>query len=136
MIINLSPILKNSAIFRTNKSCLYPNFAPLKQDTVSFSGAKTLSPFSMKYAPNYISCRNVSQDAIPAEHYLNKVLHRYLDSYIAEFNTDVSHSKPILSLTTRIKSPSSIREKTISSYFQMIESESKNFTNESIEYLH
>ena len=133
MIINFSPILKNNKIFNTKQVALYPNLAPLSKDTVSFSGSNPLNSASMKYAPNAYMCHTVVENAAPAEHYLQTVLHKYLDEYVADSSNSVSQSKPILNLGTRVKSASSIREKVASKYWSMLKKESSNFTNAAID---
>lgn len=83
--------------------------APLSHDTISFSGSSAKLNRSLFEAFDNIStCTQIKDDAKPAMAYLKNTLETALDPFLA---TKANPHRPIETISTRIKTPESIREK-------------------------
>jgi len=143
--INLFPKFSLSRPVRSSAGSVFRagSLAPLKQDTVSFSGEAKLTGENMQYAPPVKMCSQLHNNAYPAAYDLASVLKEYLDK---NFNTNIDlnsvlnfDSKPnhtvrntfnnndAVTLKVRIKEPDSIREKTVSKFGKIARNELNNF---------
>ncbi len=107
------------------------NFAYDKRDLVTFSGRAQLISKNMKYAPSGALCIKVNNNAQPAKAYLDIVL----DKYIKPLEYNKTRNKkapkyPVSRIQTRIKSPTSIREKVVSKYSKLHGEEVKKFSEQ------
>lgn len=114
--INSSPNFSNSIL------------SPLKRDTVSFSGAAKLEGRSMVFAPSLKTCQTVRNNAEPAAMYLDTKLHEYLDS----INDGCDTGSELITIKTRKKSPSSIKEKAVSKFSKTAGDENKEFCSDAV----
>ncbi len=89
----------------------YPNLRPLAHDCVSFTSSKKLNRSLLEAFDNKEACIDVHKNADVAEADLKKTLKNSLDDLIA---TEENPTGPISTITTRIKTPNSIREKVAS----------------------
>lgn len=87
------------------------NLAPLAFDTVSFSGNKSLNKSLFEAFDNKEVCFEVHENAKLAEKDLKNVLERSLKSLVY---SKENPNLPIEAISTRVKSPYSIREKVAS----------------------
>ncbi len=126
LIPQFKPKYENNS--RTNQT--YPNLAPLKYDTVSFSGRRKLLAESMRYAPAEKTCRQVNANAEPARFYLESVLNKYIAPYTQITGESSVGQYPILKYSTRTKSPTSIREKVVSKYTKNYKDDSDKFVEQ------
>ncbi len=115
----LNIINTSTNIFRTKENTSTSPFvpsakskilSPLTQDTVSFSGSTALNHSLLEAFDNYNVCRDISQNAEPAETYLKKTLKNAL----SEFVESDTNNGVILPVVSRVKTPDSIREKVAS----------------------
>ena len=113
---NLSK-LKNF-IKPADERSVFNNLAPLKADTVSFSGSAELISADMSHAPNEKICIQAAQNAEPARYYLQMVFDRYIKPISKENSGKQSNST--IKTSIRVKSPLSIREKVVSKYSKMM----------------
>ena len=114
--------------FRINNSQTESKLSPLKKDTVSFSSSAKLSGENMLYAPNARACKQVYDNARPAAYYLEKVLNKYLEP----INQNSKKNKPLITVTTRTKSPGSIRDKVASKFNKIVKNESEKFADAAV----
>ncbi len=89
----------------------YTNLRPLAHDCVSFTSSKKLNRSLLEAFDNKQACIDVYQNADVAEADLKKTLKSRLDSLVA---SEENPTGPISTITTRVKTPSSIREKVAS----------------------
>ncbi len=107
---------------------------PLEKDTISFCGAGKFNSDNMIYAPSEGICRKVVQNAEPARYYLNLLL----DQYIGKLKQPAYEAQnpdkyPVAEYKTAIKSASSIREKIVSKYPDIIKNADKVIAPDSID---
>ena len=86
----------------------FNNLAPLKADTISFSGARNLNRGLLEAFDNQEQCQYVSENAAVAEKNLKRVLTKQLSGNVATKNKPNGLIEPII---VRTKDPESIREK-------------------------
>ena len=108
----------------------YNNLAPLSKDTVSFSSSAKLIAEHMNCAPTWSICSNLALTAEPARYYLETVLNKYIGKYIDKTDEKSTKKFPVLDCTSRVKSPTSIREKVVSKYSKLYSSSAKMFVND------
>ncbi len=89
----------------------YTNLRPLAHDCVSFTSSKKLNRSLLEAFDNKQACIDVYQNADVAEADLKRTLKSRLDSLVA---SEENPQGPISTITTRVKTPSSIREKVAS----------------------
>ena len=112
---------KNNTQRATNPFIARPNnLAPLACDTVCFSGSKMLNKGLFEAFDNYEVCQNVHDDASVAEKDLKTTLEKSLKHLIC---TKKNPTAPIDCISTRIKTPYSIKEKTASEFEHAITQE-------------
>jgi len=114
---------------------LYPNLAPLKKDTVSFSGRAKLMSAGMADAPPEHMTRQIEANAEPARFYLETILEKYLKPITQKTFESDTREFPVLKYTTRTKSSTSIREKVVSKYTKIYGSEINQFANQAVDAL-
>lgn len=107
-----------------NKS--YSNLAPLKADTVSFSGFNRLNRGLMQALANEEVCSEVSENAKNANARLTKIL----NTSLGDFTASKSNPKGIIrDIETRVKTPESIKEKVASEFESLLSKENPKFFN-------
>ena len=92
------------------KNNKYPNLAPLKQDTVSF-GRSEKDITSTKFGISLPEANKLHQDSQGAKLYLEKQLSSILGDSVSQEPND---HKSIQEIAYRVKTPKSIREKSMS----------------------
>ena len=126
---SFSSIFKNQKINNVGiNKFSHPNLAPLPKDTVSFSGRSELVATDMSDAPTPYDCFRTEINAEPAAHYLEKVLDHYLQPLITKPKGKKAERPLNATLSTRIKSATSIREKVVSKHAKLYRKEYKAFT--------
>ncbi len=138
MYININKVnfLNFNSVNKNRQNILkYPNLAPLSKDTVSFTGRGKLIAESMVDAPPERTCRQVEQNAEPARFYLENVLDKYLKPLTQESSYSNPKDFPVLVYTTRIKKSTSIREKVVSKYSKVYNSEADEFSSRVVDEL-
>lgn len=113
----------------------YPNLAPLKADTVSFSGRAKLLGGDMKFAPPENLCRQVSENSEPARFLLETILNNYIGDFTSSESGEDPTKKPVHSFTTRSKKSSSIREKVVSKFSKITRDEANQFSRQVVDEL-
>ena len=98
-------------------------------DTVSFSGAAQLIGANMQYAPSSKICREVHENAKSPAYNLGLILQKYVSPVN---NTQKNGSEPPVKLKIRVKSPSSIREKTISKFSEIERDNKRAFADAAV----
>ncbi len=99
---------KNAVNNDNLKANRYPNLSPLVRDTVSFTASEKLNRSLLEAFDNRETCAFVYENADVPSEYLKKALRESLTLYmVSEKNPDA----PIQRISTRVKSPDSIREK-------------------------
>lgn len=131
----ISPINLNSINILKKKqdnfyNTKYPNLSPLPNDVVSFSGRAKLISSNMQDSPSESDCRKVSENAEPARFYLENVIQKYVGHLVTPSVDESSEQYPVAKCSTRIKRPSSIREKVVSKYSKKYREEVNQFTNQ------
>lgn len=132
MQVNFNPI----NLLGLNKNLGYapkynlPKLQQLSCDTVSFSGRRELVSHHMTNAPSQLLCTKVSDAAEPARYYLQTILDKYINQFTDKSDNKSAKKYPVLDYYTRVKSPSSIREKVVSKYSQLCYANAKEFANE------
>lgn len=119
--LNISNKLQK--IKNTSFGVTCPNLAPLSKDTVSFSGRASLSGSSMVFAPSLGNCHKVSNNAMPAQYYLDSLLKKYLKSVIDD-------DRKIVNYSVRTKRANSIKEKVVSKYDKIHKQQSEMFAKQ------
>ena len=107
----------------------HSNLAPLSRDTVSFKGPSELVAADMSSAPSSVSCFMAEINAEPAAYYLQKVLEHYIQPLTVKPKGKNTQKPLNATLSTRIKSKTSIREKVVSKHAKLYRKEYKAFTN-------
>lgn len=121
-MLNINPFSKFNTQFnryyqRNNTNCKKaaqnsistpPCFAPLSRDTISFTALERLNRSLLEAFDNKEVCEAVYENADVAAENLRKTLQKSLSDFIA---TDKNPDGLIQRITTRIKTPDSIREK-------------------------
>lgn len=129
MIIN--PIyskFNNLIQFKSSPKGVYnSNLAPLAKDTVSFGEGKYLEAESMVDAPSANTCNKVHKCAEAPCYYLQKVLEKYVQPYTQDENYPGKKNFQVFKYETRVKSPSSIKEKVISKFTKICSTDIKDF---------
>ncbi len=128
-MLNIGPINFNSIkmplAFKNNYK-RYNNLAPLAQDTISFTGAKSLNRGLMEALGNADVCQEVSDNAKYANNRLTKILNSALGQFIASKNNPKG---VIQDIETRVKTPASIQEKVTSEFEDLLFKPSPKFFN-------
>ncbi|MBQ7286417.1 MAG: hypothetical protein IJW73_01495 [Candidatus Gastranaerophilales bacterium] len=104
---NLQLAKKNNSSFQ-KQNITATKLIPLQYDTISFSGSKSLNKSLFDAFDNASICQEVHNNATNAEKSLSSTLQKALESLT--YNKD-NPKAPIEAITTRVKSPYSIREK-------------------------
>lgn len=112
-----------------------PNLAPLKADTVNFSGRAKLIGGDMKFAPQENVCRKVNENSEPARFLLECILDKYLTPLTSTKMADDPEEKPVKFTETRSKSSGSIREKVVSKFSKITRNETNMFVNQVVDEL-
>lgn len=126
---------KNVRVSNCINNGAYPNLAPLKADTVTFSGRAKLIGGDMKNAPPENICRKLNENAEPARYLLECIFDKYLGPLKSERMADNPKEKPVKDMTTRRKSSGSIREKVVSKYSKITRDEADKFASQVIDEL-
>lgn len=109
--MKLVSINRPSVSYDNHKYKKYSNLAPLSKDTVSFTSSEKLNRSLLEAFDNISICKSVYNDADVPSEYLKRVLKECLMPYVA---SDKNPDAPIQRITTRVKTPDSIREKAAS----------------------
>ncbi len=122
MQIHLNGINKFSNIINPycTRKTINNNLSPLKADTVTFSGSAALIGTDMKHAPSEKICMQAAENAEPARYYLQLVFDTYIKPIAKQSGNSNKNSKSGFTTSTRIKTPTSIREKVVSKYSKMM----------------
>lgn len=94
----------------------YSNLAPLKQDTVSFTGGKKVLEYDEDEPTcgiNKATAIKLTKEAKPSQRYLDQKLNQILGDLVRPEKGKGSLSKPIKSIHSRIKEADSLVEKSI-----------------------
>ena len=133
---NFSSIFDNTKVNNLGMNrFFYPNLAPLKQDMVSFRGPSELVATDMSTAPTSYNCFMAEINAEPAAFYLEKVLEHYISPLTIKPKGKNAQKQLNATLSTRIKSKTSIREKVVSKHAKLYKKEYKTFVNSFIREL-
>ena len=119
-MLNIQParFLRNFAYKNNNvQKRTFSNLAPLKRDTVSFSGARNLNHSLQDAFENKEICEEISKNAKPAKDSLEKSLIRAMQDLIVSPQNPDGIIEPI---SARIKDGTSIREKATSKFEEAI----------------
>lgn len=119
-MLNIQPVsfLKNFNYKNNNVSKrTFSNLAPLKNDTVSFSGARNLNHSLQDAFDNKEICEEISKNAKAAKDNLEKPLSRALQDLVVSPQNPQGIIEPI---SVRIKDGTSIREKATSKFEEAI----------------
>lgn len=128
-LFNFNSVFSNQKVnsVASNKFS-FPNLAPLSKDTVSFKGPSELVATDMSSAPSSYNCFMAEINAEPAAYYLEKVLERYIQPLTVKPKGKNTQKPLNATLSTRIKSKTSIREKVVSKHAKLYRKEYKAFT--------
>lgn len=91
----------------------YPNLAPLARDTVSFGRTDKNISNNPKFGISLAAAKKINIDAEDAKNYLERQLTDILSDMIRPESGEGSLSKPIKTINYRVKTPKSIREKSM-----------------------
>ena len=118
-MINMQPVsfLRKFNIQNNYKKNQTSPLAPLKQDTVSFSGARNLNHSLQDAFENKEICEEISKNAKPAKDNLEKSLTRALQGLIVSQQNPNGIIEPI---SARVKEATSVREKATSKFEEAI----------------
>ena len=128
-MLNLQPVnfFKNFNVQKQYRKNQYSNLAPLKKDTVSFSGARSLNHSLQDAFENKEICDEISKNAKPAKDNLEKSLNKVLKDLIVSPQNPNGIIEP---LSVRIKDGTSIRQKATSKFEEAIKAHDiKSFIN-------
>jgi len=119
-LINFRPNFNNFVTAPNTKSNrAYSNLAPLKQDTISFTGTKSKEDIDLRMLNRAIhnepACNSVSREAHIMQIKLEEALYPYFQPYMIK-EAKNKDDKIIHELQSRTKSPSSIKEKLVERY--------------------
>ena len=108
----------------------YPNLAPLKCDTVSFTSRAQMNSSARNNMPKSSLCKQVYENAEPAKFYLDTVLNKYIGPLSQEEVGTGKYKSRYLEYVSRRKTPTSIMEKVASKFNKITTSNDKAFTKE------
>ena len=128
--MKLVTINRSSVFYDNYKHKKYSNLAPLSKDTVSFTSSEKLNRSLLEAFDNLDVCKTVYNNADVPSEYLKRVLKESLIPYIV---SDRNPDAPIQRISTRVKTPDSIREKAASRLGSAITSDLKKVFNPSNE---
>lgn len=130
LVTAFNPKINPQPSFRS--SAKYPNLAPLRCDTVSFTGGKKDISFDEDDEVHGITKADamwIYRDAKPAQNYLDMTLQDVLGDLVRPETGKGSLSKPIKSITSRIKQPDSLVEKALTRKLDSIAEVKENLTD-------
>ena len=118
-MLNIQPVsfIRNFNLRNNNQKNYVSSLAPLKCDTISFSGARNLNHSLQDAFDNKEICEEISKNAKPAKDCLEKSLTRVFSDIVASSNNLDGIIEPI---SVRIKDGTSIREKATSKFEEAI----------------
>ncbi len=128
-MLNIQPVsfIRNFNLKNNYQKNYTSSLAPLKCDTISFSGARNLNHSLQDAFDNKEICEEISKNAKPAKENLEKSLIRGLQGLIVSSQNPDGIIEPI---SVRIKDGTSIREKATSKFEEaIINHDITNFIN-------